>query len=262
MYQLGWFSTGRDKAARDLLTVAVDSIKRGELKAKILFVFCNRGPSEAEETAEFFKLVGSYHLHLIYFSSRDFISPGGYKRYSLEWHLEYDREVTKRLAGLNFDLGVLAGYMLIVGKEMCQKYKMINLHPAAPGGPAGSWERVIDRLIAKRAEYSGVMMHLVTPELDKGPPVTYCTFPIKDKSNLALWEGVKQRKKNSKRNLISEIRYRRGLPREFPLIVATLKVFSQDKVRVEGDKIVNAQGEVINGYDLTKEIDAAIKGKI
>ena len=49
MYQLGWFSTGRDKAARDLLTVAVDSIKRGELKAKILFVFCNRGPAKLKK---------------------------------------------------------------------------------------------------------------------------------------------------------------------------------------------------------------------
>ncbi len=75
-------------------------------------------------------------------------------------------------------LSVLAGYMLITGKEMCQRYDMINLHPAAPGGPAGTWQEVIWQLIKNHTTESGVMMHLVTPELDKGPVVSYCTFPI------------------------------------------------------------------------------------
>ncbi|GAH86362.1 unnamed protein product, partial [marine sediment metagenome] len=43
-YKLGWFSTGRDKAARDLLTVAQRSIALGEIEAEIAFVFCNREP--------------------------------------------------------------------------------------------------------------------------------------------------------------------------------------------------------------------------
>ena len=38
MYQLGWFSTGRDKAARDLLTAINSSIKQGEIAADIAFV--------------------------------------------------------------------------------------------------------------------------------------------------------------------------------------------------------------------------------
>ena len=41
MYQLGWFSTGRDKAARDLLQVVNNSIKRGEIEAEIAFVVSN-----------------------------------------------------------------------------------------------------------------------------------------------------------------------------------------------------------------------------
>ncbi|MFC2025382.1 hypothetical protein ACFLTG_03110 [Chloroflexota bacterium] len=36
-YQLGWFSTGRDKATRDLLTVVNDSIKQGEIKDELAF---------------------------------------------------------------------------------------------------------------------------------------------------------------------------------------------------------------------------------
>ena len=34
MYQLGWFSTGRDKATGDLLEAAWNSIQRGEIKAE------------------------------------------------------------------------------------------------------------------------------------------------------------------------------------------------------------------------------------
>ncbi len=57
MYQLGWFSTGRDKAARDLLQAVRNSIKPGEIKAEIAFVFSNREPAESKESDLFFKLV-------------------------------------------------------------------------------------------------------------------------------------------------------------------------------------------------------------
>ena len=144
-YRLGWFSTGRDKAARDLLTVAQRSIALGELQGEIAFVFCNRARGEARESDLFIKLVENYGLPLVSFSSKDFETDA--PRLSTEWRLAYDREVMKRLKGFEADLYVLAGYMLIVGPEMCQKYNMINLHPAAPGGPKGTWQEVIWLLI-------------------------------------------------------------------------------------------------------------------
>ena len=53
-YQIGWFTTGRDKAARDLLTAVHDSIKQGEIEARIAFVFCSRefGESKESESAD------------------------------------------------------------------------------------------------------------------------------------------------------------------------------------------------------------------
>ena len=56
-YQLGWFSTGRDKAARDLLTAVTNSIRQAEIKVEIAFVFCNREPGESKESDSFIKLV-------------------------------------------------------------------------------------------------------------------------------------------------------------------------------------------------------------
>jgi phosphoribosylglycinamide formyltransferase-1 len=254
MYRLGWFSTGRDKAARDLLTVAQRSIALGEIEAEIAFVFCNREPGEARESDLFLKLVKSYGLPLVCFSSSNFKADKG-----AGWRLEYDREVMKRLSGLHPDLCVLAGYMLIVSEEMCRRYNMINLHPAAPGGPKGTWQEVIWQLIESRATETGVMMHLVTPELDMGPPVTYCTFPIRGKPFNKHWlELDKIEKIQDENNPLFRLIRKHGLAREFPLIIATLKAFSQGKVKIDKGKVVNAEGRVIKGYNLTDEINQQI----
>jgi phosphoribosylglycinamide formyltransferase-1 len=261
--RLGWFSTGRDKAARDLLTVAQRSLALGEIKAEITFVFCNRQRGEARESDLFIKLVENYGLPLVSFSSKEFNT--NQPRLSTEWRLAYDREVMKRLKGFGADLCVLAGYMLIVGDEMCQKYNMINLHPAAPGGPKGTWQEVIWQLIESQAEKTGVMMHLVTPELDEGPPTSYCTFSIRGKPFDKYWQEVEgksveeiQKTQGESNKLFRTIR-RHGLAREFPLIIATLKAFSRGKVRIKGKKVVGADGKPIKGYNLTREIDKLLK---
>jgi phosphoribosylglycinamide formyltransferase-1 len=262
-YRLGWFSTGRDKAARDLLTVAQRSIALGEIKAEITFVFSNRQRGESRESDLFLKLVESYGLPLVSFSSKGFETDQPYL--SAEWRLAYDREVMKRLKGFNADLCILAGYMLIVGAEMCRRYNMINLHPAAPGGPKGTWQEVIWQLIEARAETTGVMMHLVTPELDKGPPVSYCTFSIRGKAFDKYWQEIEGKpveeikKSQGENNPLFKTIRRHGLAREFPLIIATLKAFSQGKVKIEKGKVVNADGKPIKGYNQTKEIDKLLK---
>ena len=263
-YQMGWFSTGRDKAARDLLTIAQRSIALGEIRDDIAFVFCNREPGESKESDLFLRLVKNYGLPLVCFSSKEFKT--SQPRLSPQWRLDYDREVMKRLKGFRPDLCVLAGYMLIVGEEMCRKYNMINLHPAAPSGPKGTWQEVVWQLIEKQAETTGVMMHLVTPELDEGPPATYCTFPIRGKPFDKYWaeiegrsiEEIKQSEGESNR-LFKLIR-KHGLAREFPLIISTLKAFSRGKVRIKEHKIVNTAGKPIRGYNLTKEIERVLKG--
>ncbi|GAI46396.1 unnamed protein product [marine sediment metagenome] len=159
--------------------------------------------------------------------------------------------------------------MLIVGKEMCQKYNMLNLHPAAPGGPTGTWQEVIWQLIEGKAKETGAMIHLVTPELDRGPVASYCTFPIIGEPFDSYWHEIegqhidgingikrKQGENNSLFRLIREL----GLKREFLLILSTMKAFSQGRVKVTNGKVVDAEGRPINGYNLTDEIDELVKG--
>jgi len=272
LYELGWFSTGRDKAARDLLQAVQHNITLGEIKAEIAFAFCNREPGESEESDLFVKLVEDYRIPLTCFSYQQFKASKGIpiaaQTQSLPlWRLDYDREVMNRLQDFHPDLCVLAGYMLIVGEEMCPTYNMINLHPAAPGGPTGTWQEVIWQLIDNKARETGVMMHLVTPELDKGAPVTYCTFPITGKPFDDYWQEVKghpteeiKREQGEDNHLFQLIR-QHGLAREFPLIISTLKAFSQGKIKITADKkVVDAEGKLINGYNLTDEINESVRG--
>jgi folate-dependent phosphoribosylglycinamide formyltransferase PurN len=265
MYQLGWFSTGRDTAARDLLATVNSSIKLGEIKAEIAFVFCSREPGESEESDLFLRLVEDEHIPLICFSYQKFRAgkavPSTKQEETLPlWRFDYDREVMKRLQSFHPDLCVLAGYMLIVSQKMCQRYNMINLHPAAPGGPKGTWQEVIWQLIDSKAQETGVMMHLVTPELDMGPPAAYCTFPIRGKLFDRYWEEIEKlpptsvKKHNEEEPLFKLIR-KHGMAREFPLIISTLKAFSQGKVKIMAGKVVDSNEKPISGYNLTNEIN-------
>ena len=253
MYQLGWFSTGRDKAARDLLQATQSNIKQGNIGAEIAFVFCNREPDESKESDLFLKLVEDYHIPLICLSYRKFKAKQG-APIPNQWRVDYDREVMKQLEDFHPDLCVLAGYMLIVGEEMCQRYNMINLHPAAPGGPKGTWQEVIWQLIASEARETGVMMHLVTPELDKGPPVTYCAFSIRGKPFDKHWKEIEGhpveeiKKQQGENNPLVKLIRKYGLTRELPLLISTLKAFSQGEVKIVAGKVVDSEERPINGY--------------
>jgi len=257
LLNIGWFSTGRDEAARQLLQAVQDKSHRGDIDGKINFVFSNREPGEAKESDLFFGLVRSYNIPLVCLSHKKFKTAEAGEALGIkkEWRTEYDREVDKKIAPFAPDLFVLAGYMLIVSKELCQKYDMINLHPAPPGGPTGSWQEVIWTLIQNKADTAGAMMHLVTPELDRGPAVSYCIFSIKGEPFAEYWQ------KDDKNMLFRLIR-QHELVREFPLIILTLQSLSRGEVGIKDRRIIVAQGKPIKGYDLSAKIDRAVEGSL
>lgn len=272
MFELGWFSTARGKGSRNLLTAVLDSIQTGELKAKISFVFCSRDPGESAETDAFFELVKSHNIPLITFSYQKYKAkvngsdetPGG----SLpQWRLDYDSEVLKRLRPYNPQLCVLAGYMLIMGPEMCSRYNIINLHPATPWGPKGTWKEVIWELIQQKTSETGAMIHLVTPELDRGPVVSYCRFSIQTEAFKPLWDSISGRtaaeikaEEGEENALFKAIRHQ-GTIRELPLIVRSIKAISEERVNICKGQITDNRGQAIAGYDLSSEIDRIIQGR-
>jgi phosphoribosylglycinamide formyltransferase-1 len=254
LLNIGWFSTGRDEAARQLLQAVQDKIHSGDINGKISFVFSNREPGEAQESDLFLELVRSYNIPLVCLSHKRFKTAKGEKDLGIkkEWRIRYDKEVNKKIEPFAPNLCILAGYMLIVSEELCQKYNMINLHPAPPGGPTGSWQEVIWTLIQNKADTAGAMIHLVTPELDRGPVISYCLFSIKYNPFTEYW------RRDNKDMLFRLIR-QHELAREFPLIILTLQALSRGEVGIKDRKVIDAQGKLISGYNLSGKVDEEVK---
>lgn len=237
--KIGWFTTARDEAALELLKIVYDQIKRGFLNLKIPYVFVSRELDESEITKSFIEFVkGEMDLPVLTFSALRF-NPELRKRDIETWRRQYHEEVLKRLPE-EVDFGMLAGYMWVVSKEFCEALPLLNLHPALPGGPKGTWQEVIWQLISARACETGVMIHRATAELDEGPPLTFVRFSVRTAEFTPLWEeaenlllkfhlkGLKERE-GEKNRLFIKIR-EEGVKRELPLIVYTLKYIAEDKI--------------------------------
>jgi len=269
MLTIGWFSTGRGPGSRKLLAAATNEIASGRLDARIPVVFCNREPGEDENTDLFLDQVRGCGLPLVSLSSRDFRRSRGEKPVLKgdllpQWRNEYDGEAMHLLEPYPFDIGVLAGYMLIFTERFLSKYDLLNLHPAAPGGPKGIWQDVIWQLIETRAERAGVMIHLATPELDEGPAITYCTYAIRGPSFDPLWRDAESRTveeikatEGEANALFAEIR-RQGVARELPLVIETLRAFAESRIRIGNKHPTDAARNPILPSDLTEAIERAV----
>ena len=258
--RLGWFSTGRAEGSRGLLTLAQEQIQSGKLDAQIEFVFSNREPGEAEGSDQFFALVKGYGITLVTLSSRRFRREAGGGPFS-EHRIAFDREVMKLLEGFSPDLCVLAGYMLITGPELCHRYDMINLHPALPGGPIGTWQQVIWELIESKATETGAMIHIAIEAVDEGPAVAYCSFPLKGEAFDPLWKEAEGRsieelkaREGEELPLFQLIR-QEGLKRESPLLLETLKAIAQHRVLVQKGRVFYTQGKPMTSLNMNQEIE-------
>ena len=81
------------------------------------------------------------------------------------------------------DLVVLAGYLKRIPSKVIREYsgRMINIHPAllpAFGGEGMYGARVHQAVIASGAKESGVTVHLVDDEYDRGPIVAQWRVPV------------------------------------------------------------------------------------
>lgn len=81
------------------------------------------------------------------------------------------------------DLVVLAGYLKRIPSKVIREYsgRMINIHPAllpAFGGEGMYGARVHEAVIASGAKESGVTVHLVDDDYDRGPIIAQWRIPV------------------------------------------------------------------------------------
>jgi len=249
--RIAWLTTGRGEGSYGALDYVLRAIDAG-LPVEIAVVFVNREPGEAEPTDRLLALVRSRGIPLETLSSVRFRKEHGGERSRPgsplpAWRRAFDREVAERLAQYPFELGVLFGYMLIVTEELFGRFTLINDHPALPDGPTGPYEEVILELIRQGAKESGCMYHVVTEEVDRGPVISFCRYPIRDEANEALWQAFDPARGTSD-PLWQDIRTR-GLLRERPFVAATLRAIAEGRLAIPPAEPL----------DLTEAVEAAVR---
>jgi len=284
---IGWFSSGRDEAARNLLSSVYDDIKSNYCQARIEWVFCHRetgdGPfnEEYRQRELFFDLAARLNITVACFSHIRFLpdlrksglseSPSAAKPSPAlaRWRDLYGEEVMKTVRMLSpVDIVVMAGYMLIIGTPELEQLELVNIHPALPWGPRGTWQEVIHQLIAEGAKEQGIMIHRVTKTLDRGPVISYCRFPIQGPEwdeAWGLWDAEisneSSRETREAHRLFRRIRHY-GEIRELPLLKRAIRELAFGTITLK-DKHVYAGGSLLEqGMDLTEEIERNVSSGI
>lgn len=281
--RIGWFTTGRDPAARNLLKTVYDDIVVNKVPASVDWIFCHRETGDAPADEEyrqremFFDLAASLDIPVATRSHVKFM-PELRKRGLTEsasaaeaspaleeWRNLYGREVISVVELLPpVDIVVMAGYMLIIGDPELAGLDMVNIHPALPWGPKGTWQEVIHQLIAEDAQEQGIMVHLVTKTLDRGPVISYCRFPIRGPEWDELWEQWRNeiapesdRDARETHPLFRKIRLD-GEVRELPLLRGAIRELACGNITI-ADKRIYARGNLQEeGVDLTSVIEEMV----
>ncbi|MBA4179240.1 MAG: phosphoglycerate transporter [Anaerolinea sp.] len=253
--RIAWLTTGRGPGSYGALEYAIAAIERS-LPVEIAVVFVNRARGEAEPTDRLIAMAEGHGIPVEALSSVAFRRELGGKLSKpgeplQPWRLDYDREVANILGRHRFTLGVMFGYMLIATEPLFSRFQFINDHPALPDGPIGTYQEVIAELIRSGARESGCMMNLVTGDVDRGPAISYCRFPLRDASNAKLWEhraGLPADLKLLQETALFQDVRARGILRERPFLVETLRAIAA------GSLAIPPQAPV----DLTAAVEAAI----
>ena len=146
----------------------IDAVESGDIKCKISCVISNVPNVKALDIAK---------EHGIRAEAID------NKKYASR--KEYETELLKLLKSLNPDLICLAGYMLILGKEIVNEFKgkIINIHPALlPSFPGlNAQQQALDYGV----KITGCTVHFVDEGCDTGPIIAQKAIEILPGDTLA-----------------------------------------------------------------------------
>ena len=153
------------------LQAILDFEAKGKLCGEVALVFSNNENAYALERAKKHKIKTAC------------FSPSGFKN-----RLEYDRQIAYLLETEKIELVVLAGYMLLIGKPILEKYKnrIINIHPALL--PSFKGTHGIKDAFEYGVKVTGVTVHFVDEGLDSGPIILQEAVIIEQEDTLESLE--------------------------------------------------------------------------
>jgi phosphoribosylglycinamide formyltransferase-1 len=134
-----------------------------------------------------------------------------------ESRADYDDRLVELLAAESPDLIVLAGFMRILGPQLCERFagRIINIHPALL--PAFRGAHGVRDTLAAGAKLAGCTTHLVTADLDAGPIILQAALAVRpddDEASLA----------------------KRVLRLEHQILPRTVQLFVEGRIRIQADR--------------------------
>ena len=141
----------------------VDSLKGGEIKAKVTLMVCDNPGAFALERA---KKGGIKNLLV---ERKDFPTKD-----------EFEAEIIKHLQKENIELICLAGFMRLLSLNFVQRYrhKILNIHPALL--PSFKGTQGIKEALDYGVKVTGVTVHFVDEKMDQGPIILQEALEIRD----------------------------------------------------------------------------------
>ncbi len=179
----------------------VDSVKGGEIPAKVALMVCDNPKAFALERAK--KLgIKSLLIERKNFKTKD----------------EFEAEVIRNLEKESIELICLAGFMRLVSASFVQRYrnKILNIHPALL--PAFKGTQSIKDALDYGVKVTGVTIHFVDEKTDHGPIILQKALEIKEDDTE---ESLSLR--------IHEI--------EHKLYPQAIKLFAQGKINLAGRRV-------------------------
>ena len=148
------------------LQAIIDACADGSLDAEIRVVISNNSRSLALERAR------QAHIPTAHLSSVTHPDPNS-----------LDAAIADALMLRGVELVALAGYMRKLGPETLRRFRnrILNVHPALLpkfGGQGMYGERVHSAVLAAGERISGVSVHLIDEEYDRGPVIAQSEVPV------------------------------------------------------------------------------------
>ena len=187
------------------LQAVIDSIEKKELNVEIAIVISNKKDAFILERAK------NHGIKTLFLDKNDF-SP----------KKEFDKELANKLVEEKVNLILLIGYMRLLTEDFCNmfKNKIMNIHPSLLPKFAGGMDKdVHQEVLDAKEKITGCTLHFVDESVDAGPIIMQKEVKIeKDETVDSLKEKVQKA--------------------EQKIILKAIKLFSEGKIKVEGNKVI------------------------
>jgi phosphoribosylglycinamide formyltransferase-1 len=137
---------------------------------------------------------------------------------------DYDRRLANRLRERDIGLVVLTGFMRVLSDPMLEAFRdrMINVHPAILPSFRGLDAQA--QAIEKGVRIAGATTHFVTADVDEGPIILQSAVPVHPDDD-------------------EESLSRRILETEHEILPASVRLFAEDRLSIDGGR-VRIRGDV------------------